>query len=269
MGVALAGLLMLIVAAFLIPSLASFITNKLGLKLATKWKVLICGICAFIGVGIYSQSNAYKRIQAEQTNNPTVTAIPTAIPTNKPIVVIRAPEDIKPLLQTTARPQPTQKPVQDGLSEESIKSQVIKLGGKEFGVMGKDEFVKVEINDDFGSMKANEVTPQFKIVNVYYKPKGIWDEKMLMKYACRTSVFVSEALLANPKVSKVSVWTLTDFTNSYGKTSEETAVRIGIGRETASNIVWSTFKEMVLDDYNSLLKITDDVYIHPGVKKEL
>lgn len=263
MGVPLAGLFMFIVGSFITPPLGNFITNKLHLRIATKWKVLICVMCAFLGGGIYSQSDAYKKAQTEQAYNKTnITS--TVIPTKKPVVITLPPVKVK-----KAKPQPTKQLAKDELSSDSIKAQVIKLGGKEFGVMGKDEFVKVEVNDDFGSMKANEVTPQFKIVNVYYKPKDVWDEKMLMKYTCRTSAFVSEALLANPKVSKVSVWTLTDFTNSYGKTSEETAVRIGVGRETASNVVWSTFKEMVLDDYNSLLKIADDVYIHPAIQKEL
>lgn len=270
MGVPLAGLFMFIVGSFLTPPFGNFITNKLGIKIATRWKVLICVICVFIGGAIYSNSDAYKKVLADEAYNkahPTATSIPTAIPTNKPMVIALT-QKAKLNLQTTTKPQPTKQPVQNGLTEESVKAQVIKLEDSSQRVMGKKELSRVEVIDDFRVMEEN-FKPSYVIVSLFYKPKDIWDEKWLLKVTTSTTAAASELLFANPKVSVVRVTTLVDFTDSYGKPVEQKAVQIEIYKETANKINWKMMKEMTLVDYNKLLNIADDVFIHRAIKSKL
>lgn len=273
MLVPIAGLFMFLVSVILIPPFDSFVSNRIGLKLSTKWKVILCIIFIFIGVGVYSNSDAYKKVQEENAydkTHPTATAIPTIKPTTKPTIKPTA----KSLIITATLPpaKPTAQIVKENsndITPNSIKSIVIKLENAGLGVVGENDFKKVEVVGDMGNIKDGEIEPSTKIVTVYYKPKSVWDEKHMVKMACRTTTAVAEALFTNAKISTVRVLFLNDFTDSYGKTNEEKAVQIDMSRETANKINWSKFKELVLDDYMNLLNVADSSYIHPAIRKFL
>lgn len=266
-------LFLLPIVIFLIPPLDNLVSNKLNIKLSTKWKTIICIILFCASLFAYSQSDQYKKYEAVQEYNkthPTVTPIPTNRP--EPTVAIITPT-VK-ISMPTSIPIPTKlttTSIPTSLTEDGIKKIVLNIPGAQYSVFSKDDLKKVEINTDFGSQGDNpniKIDQLPKIVNIYYKPYA-WDEKRLMRYTADTSVAVTEKLLTYKEIGMVNVWVLENFTDQYGKSSEETAIRIGLKRETADKINWTSFKDMVFIDYNKLLNIADDVYIHPAVKKEL
>jgi len=155
------------------------------------------------------------------------------------------------------------------ITKDQIRNVVSPLEDIGYGVMGGKELNQIKIDTDLSnddvSVKYEDMT---KIVHLYYKPEA-WDEKNLMTKATGTAVAVMEELFANKNISSVWVWVMGDFTDQYGKTTEGNGIRIGLKRTTAEKIEWKNFKEMVLLDYNKLLNIADEVYIHPAVRKAL
>ena len=150
------------------------------------------------------------------------------------------------------------------LSETTIRSEIGTLKGS-LRALKADDLTKVEIIDYAGT----EAVSDDKIVFLTYKPKSTWDEKDAVKTAADTTVAVSQRLFTHSKVGFVRVWIEGDFTDQYGKSSSEPAVKFGLSKDTANKIEWDKFKDLVFVDYTKLSNIADEKYIHPAIGKAL
>ena len=150
------------------------------------------------------------------------------------------------------------------LTEQSVRSEITDLS-IETGAMSGEDIVSVDLIDDMGT----EDVPDDKIVFITYKPEALLDEKHLVRKSADTLITVSEKLFKHPKVGLVRVWTQGEFTDPYGQTTTENAVKLGLSRKTAEKINCENFKDLVLVDYNKLLDIADENSIYPAVKKNL
>ncbi len=149
------------------------------------------------------------------------------------------------------------------LSEESVKREIDKLSGGR-SMQGKS-ISKIQILDNAGTTDIQDD----KIVWITYKPEAVWDEKDIVKMTVDTTITSSEKLFQHPKVGVVRVWSQTEFTDQYGKKDVNNAVKIELHKTTAEKIDWQNFKPMVFVDYQKLLNIADDIWIHPSIKNKL
>lgn len=148
------------------------------------------------------------------------------------------------------------------VTEESVKSALANLEDILYRVMTEKEITQVEVLDNAGT----EDVPDDKVVHAYFKPKSVWDEKHTLGMTAGTAVAVMKRLFVHPKITSVTVWVEGDFIDKYGKSSTETAVRVGLDKPTADKIEWENFRDMVLVDYNKLFDIAD-TYVHPAIRK--
>lgn len=132
-------------------------------------------------------------------------------------------------------------------------------------IIDANSLVKIDVFDNLGTKD----TSLDKIVHIYYKPKSVWDEKGMVRDTASKAINSMKVLFANSEITHIVFWTLGDFTDSYGKTSESTAFRVGLKSATASKINWDNFIPMVEVDYNKLFDIADDKYVHPAIAKKL
>lgn len=149
------------------------------------------------------------------------------------------------------------------LTDSSVRKEVEKLKG--LRTMSGNEITEIKIVENMGTENVTDD----QIVILTYKPKSVWDEKDTVQMTANTAVEVSERLFKHPKVGMVRVTTLGNFTDQYGNSKSENAVRIGLQRATAEKLNYDTFKDMVLLDYNKLLDIADELWMHAALRKEL
>ena len=108
-----------------------------------------------------------------------------------------------------------------------------------------------------------------KIVHIYYKPDSAWDEKSIVSDTANKAVNSMKLLFSKSEITHIVFWTLGDFTDSYGKKYEQTALRVGLNSTTASKIQWDNFIPMVGLDYKKLFDIADDKYVHNSIADKL
>lgn len=233
------------------------------LKLSGKIKIIAGIVIFFVSIAIYSQSSEYKRISSIQEYNkthPTATNIPTvsSTPTDKPTPTNKRAitKSVTKTPTNTSVPKPTITVRKKPLLKDEVKKIVMSLS---YPAMSKNDLKEIKINDDI---------PNDVYVLLSYKPEA-WDEKEVVRLTADTLVVASERLFNNSKITRVWVTTLENFTDQYGKSNEAVAVRFGLNKETAQKINWKEFKDMVFVDYNALLNIADEQYIHPAIAKGL
>lgn len=147
----------------------------------------------------------------------------------------------------------------------TIESFVRKALTETNKIIDANSLVKIDVFENLGTKE----TSLDKIVHIYYKPKSVWDEKGMVRDTASKALNSMKVLFTNPEITHIVFWTLGDFTDSYGKTSESTAIRVGLKSTTASKINWDNFIPMVEVDYNKLFDIADDKYVHPAIAKKL
>lgn len=158
------------------------------------------------------------------------------------------------------------------VSEESVRAE---LQGKTSGGyrVELDDITKVEIVEQYReeaetlSPEELDALPKQYAVSVYYTYEA-WDEEDTVKAAAGSSVEVFRSLFAHPQVVKVATFAQQDFTDQYGKSEIETAVKFMMDRETADKIDWDGIKDRVLSDYKALYPLTE-YKIHPTISKNL
>lgn len=175
--------------------------------------------------------------------NPTVTQIPTTVPTK---IITQAP---------ISTPTPSNEVTEDYIRSTLISNNLIY----------KDSLGEIKILDNLGT--ENNSTD--KIVHIYFKPLSIWDEKEIVAQASEKAIKSMKLLFSNPNITHIVFWTLSDFTDSYGNTKEETALRVGLDITTAKKINWDTFIPMVEVDYKKLFEVADEKYVHQSIAKTL
>ena len=132
----------------------------------------------------------------------------------------------------------------------------------------------VELGDSITDIKvyphAGTETPDDYIVHVYFKPDSIWDAAHAMEIAVHTSITAMEALFQNEAVAEVVMWEQLDFTDKYGNTETETAVRIVMSQATANQIVdWEVVADRAWSDYNTFFDLADLQFVHPAIAREI
>lgn len=158
------------------------------------------------------------------------------------------------------------------VTEESVRAE---LQGKTSGGyrVELDDITKVEIVEQYReeaetlSPEELDTLPKQYAVSVYYTYEA-WDEEDTVKAAAGSSVEVFRSLFAHPQVVKVATFAQQDFTDQYGKSEIETAVKFMMDRETADKVDWDGIKDRVLSDYKALYPLTE-YKIHPAMSKNL
>jgi len=103
-------------------------------------------------------------------------------------------------------------------------------------------------------------------VTVTYKGEDALSETDLLTIGAQTSFSVQRALFANPLVQTVTVIALADWTDQYGKTSEEVTTMSSLNRTTVdTRIDWAGLEDRVMSDNKLLFCISDAMEIHPAI----
>jgi uncharacterized protein YdeI (BOF family) len=153
---------------------------------------------------------------------------------------------------------------QQEVTESSVQEVIERLRGVSVELEGN--VTKVEVSKDYSTQDI----PGGKLVVVYYNPESVWDEKDAMEVAVHTAIKTMEALFENPKIARVVIRQQGDFTDKYGKTKTELAIRIAMDKETADKVAdWETVDDRAWGDYNTFLNLADLQYVHPAISKGL
>lgn len=108
-----------------------------------------------------------------------------------------------------------------------------------------------------------------KNVWIYYSMGSVWDENDLVKKAGGTAIFTGNLLYNNPNVEDVAIFAQGEFTDQYGKTSLDTAVKIVLNKSLADQVDWKGLADRHVTDPGNIYRIVDNYSIHPGVFSKL
>ncbi|MFZ3100781.1 MAG: hypothetical protein WA113_00970 [Desulfitobacteriaceae bacterium] len=117
--------------------------------------------------------------------------------------------------------------------------------------------------------QITNVTIESNIVTIRYNPGAQWDEKSLVRNSAVKDVKVFAILHSNPKIEKAALWTQNPITDIKDNKNVEDVMMVTFLRASEKDINWSNFEDLVVEDYNKLLNIADDKYIHPEIAKAL
>jgi hypothetical protein len=149
------------------------------------------------------------------------------------------------------------------ISESSVRAALEDLSGLD--VVSADEITKIEISSHLGTDNPDDY-----IVHVYFQPDSIWDEEDAIEQAVHTSIAAMEILFENESIAEVVIWEQLEFTDKYGETEIDTAVRITMTKEVADNIVdWKKVDDRAWGDYNTFFDLAELQFIHPAISKNL
>ena len=246
---------------FLIISLVKIILKKYFKKygeFSKKFWITISVILPlfFFVLSYGNKHPAPQKIEVQKTE-PTPQVAEAIKPTETPIIT-QAPT-ISPTKTVTQAPTSTPTPSNE-VTEDYVRSVLTSNN-----IIYKDSLGEIKILDNFGT--ENNSTD--KIVHIYFKPLSIWDEKEIVSQSSEKAIKSMKLLFSNPNITHIVFWTLGDFTDSYGNTKEETALRVGLDITTAKKIKWDTFVPMVEVDYKKLFEIADEKYVHQAIAKTL
>ncbi|MDD3960123.1 MAG: hypothetical protein PHF65_08035 [Oscillospiraceae bacterium] len=127
------------------------------------------------------------------------------------------------------------------------------------------EAISVDIADENG-MEYMESSISTSIVKI--KVGTMWDEDHLMSKSAVCTVDLIEQIFEHTNADRIKVFFYVTMIDAKGNESEDTAVSYLILKEEAADINYENFRDMVLD-YNKLIAISEETYIHPGIKKNL
>ena len=166
---------------------------------------------------------------------------------------------------STPTPTPEkEKPFSEqAVTETTVHNAIQDLSGTDV-VLGKS-ITKIEVFPHGGTADPNDV-----IVHIYFHPDAIWDEEDAMEKAVHTSIKAMEVLFQNDKVSEVVMWEELDFTDKYGETKTETAIRLTMEKEVADRIMdWEKVDDRAWADYNTFFDLAELQYVHPAIMRGL
>ena len=133
--------------------------------------------------------------------------------------------------------------------------------------------INVELGDSITDIQvfphAGTDNPDDFIVHVYFKPESIWDEQHTMRIAVQTSIKAMETLFQNQAVGEVVMWEQLDFTDKYGSTKTETAIRLFMLKTVADEIVdWEVVADRAWSNHDSFFELAELQYVHPAIAGE-
>lgn len=151
---------------------------------------------------------------------------------------------------------------EQAVTESSVRDSIQDLSGTNVEL---GNITKIEVLSHLGTADPDDF-----IIHVHYKVDSVWDEEDAVEKAVHTAIKAMEVLFLNNKISSVCMWQEQDFTDKYGKTTTELAVRLCMEKEVANKIVdWETIDDRAWADYNTFFNLAELQYIHPAISKEL
>lgn len=149
------------------------------------------------------------------------------------------------------------------ITEDTIKKA---LAGKSDA---KPTFTDSNFPKDITEIRIIDIGEGKKNIWIYYKPKSSWDETHLVKMAGSTAIFGCSLLYQNAQVGDVAFFTQGDFTDQYGKSKTDVAVKLVITSDLAKKVDWKGLAEMHESDPGNIYRISENYNIHLGVKKNI
>ena len=117
--------------------------------------------------------------------------------------------------------------------------------------------------------RPTRVVANLGTVTVEYKADSIFGETDLLTVAAQTTYSALRALFMNPQVESVSVNIVADWTDQYGRTTEEPTTSVFLAREFVdSRIDWDGLRDLVYADNKHIfciVELAEDYYIHPAI----
>jgi len=209
------------------------------MKRILKWMGIVFGglVVIFIVIGIIAVSTAEEPSAEPMTSTPAKTEV-----------------------ASTASPKPFSA---QEVTKETVTVALLPLSGTSIAL--GDELYRIDVMPHLGTEAPDDF-----IVHVYFKPESFWDAKNFVKISVHTSIKTMETLFQNRKVSEVVMWGIAEFTDKYGATKDETAIRLLMTRATADRIVnWQGVDDRAWSDYTTFFDLTEVQYIHPAMAKDL
>lgn len=128
-----------------------------------------------------------------------------------------------------------------------------------------DSITDIEVLAHAGTSNPNDF-----VVHVYFKPDSVWDEAAAMRIAVHTSIKAMETLFQNEAVAEVVMWEQLEFTDQYGSTEIETAIRIVMDKATADQVAdWEVVDDRAWADHTTFFDLAELQYVHPAIAAEL
>lgn len=171
----------------------------------------------------------------------------------------------------------TEKPVKSGQQEpepafewgtaDITKENVVKA------LAGKTDTGSISMDRDFP-----ESVREIEVISlgdgkhniwIYYPMGSVWDETDLVKRAGGTAILAGSILYKNPNIEDVALFAEGEFTDQYGKSNVNTAVKIVLKRSLADQVDWKGLADRHVTDPGNIYRIVDNYSIHPGVFAQL
>lgn len=125
------------------------------------------------------------------------------------------------------------------------------------------DITQIEVTE---STKSNG----YKNISISYYPTMLFiNESHLVKVAGGTFIAACSKLFENPKVQLVSLSTVVDMTDEYGKTKTEPVIQITMMRQTADKVDWKGLAQRLSPDPGNIYRIADDYYIDPNILRRV
>ncbi|WP_374711394.1 hypothetical protein [Symbiobacterium terraclitae] len=173
--------------------------------------------------------------------------------------VALTPEE-EPAQQTAvATPAPAQADTQPR-TRESEPEPVIPLEEQE---LTEDVVRELAGMKDIAEVKVLGLEGE-RIVHVYYPLGSVWDEDHGLRRAADLALDVFEGVFRHPEVVEVVTYAQGEFTDQYGKTTTENAVRITWSRETADQVDWDGFRKLAAGEPERVYNLAESYAFHAG-----
>ena len=106
-------------------------------------------------------------------------------------------------------------------------------------------------------------------LHLFYMVAG-WNEDKMLQSGASDHCYIMQNIFENcPEVNTIVFNFQTQFVDPKGNEFINTAFRITFTRQNAKDINYQNYKTNCTLDYNNMLLVADEYYIHPGIKKNL
>ena len=175
---------------------------------------------------------------------------------------------IEPMTSPTTNPAATPAPIPKSFSDQEVTEDTV--GAALWNLSGSNVALGEDIYRVEVFLHAGTDNPDDYIVHIYFKPDSFWDAEDFAEISVHTSIKSMEALFQNRKVSEVVMWGIAEFSDKYGATKNETAIRLLMTRTTADQVVnWKAVDDRAWSDYTTFFDLAEMQYIHPAMAKDL
>lgn len=107
-------------------------------------------------------------------------------------------------------------------------------------------------------------------ISVYHSATGYLNDEHIAKVGVTNSYVISRTIFEEyENIESVHTFLETNFSNQNGDTERNTAVKVEVSSETASEIDWNEAKSDTIEDYNNWLDMVDHYKIHMGICQSL